>query len=297
MSARVLSHATLAGIAFMIASMQIVAANDAIAKFLTQLLPVMMVVFLRTFTQSVFLALLLAVRRQLPRRRAIFSRMQIARGALWWAASVLFFITISKYDIPGALALFFAGPLFIALTAPLFLKERFEPKLLGAALLGFAGALLIISPGTGSLQLGMLPALLGGICYASYLMATRHTTLDVTLLPEEVAFSAGMWASLLGLPLAILLWVPMDVTLWLVALAMGACSALGHVLLAMACQRVHASKLAPYAYTEMFGAVLFSYVLFATLPVAGAWLGIALVIGGGIAAALRGKQDKLDAVV
>ncbi len=290
-------RATLVGVTLMVVSMQVVAANDALAKYLTIVLPVMLVVFLRTFFQTFFLALFLAMRRQVPRRRAIFNKMQLARGILWWWASVLFFWTISRYDIPGALALFFAGPLFIALTAPFLLKERFEPRLLGAALLGFGGTILIIRPDSDMLQLGMLPALLGGICYAIYLMGTRHVSLDRTLLAEEVAFSAGLWASVLGLPLAIWFWSPMNVMLVLVALVMGACSALGHVMLALACQRVRASKLAPYVYTEMIGAILFSFVLFATLPATGTWLGIVLVVGGGLVAALRDRPTQIDPIV
>ena len=275
MSLTVPDRSALVGIALMVLAMQAVPVTDALAKLLSQSLPVLMVVFLRTFAQSLFLIMYNMATKggNLPGRNSIVGRRHVLRGFLWWISTVLFFTAIRDHDIPGALALFFTGPVFVAATAPLLLRERFDARFLLAALAGFVGALFILSPDLESLEVGMLPALAAGVCYGSYLMATRHAAQDKALAAGEIAFGAGFWASVIGLPAAILLWDPPTVQAWGIILAMGACSAIGHVLIALACQRTSASKLSPFTYTEMFGAVVASYLIFGTLPGGGAWVG------------------------
>lgn len=289
----------LAGIALMVAAMQCVPVTDAIAKLVSQSLPVMMVVFLRSAAQGVFLLSfgVAAKRGGLPSRRSLFARSHVFRGFLWWISSVLFFSAIRDHDIPAALALFFTGPVFVAATAPLVLKERFDRRFLFAALAGFVGALFVLSPDLSGLQLGLLPALLGGICYGSYLMATRHAAQDRGLGAAEVALGASAWASVFGLPAAIWLWEPAGAEVWQLVAAMGAMSALGHLLIALASQRTDASRLAPYWYTEMFGAVVASYFIFATLPGPSVWVGIAMIIAAGIWATAAARQRPVDAIV
>lgn len=290
----------LAGICLMVAAMQVVATNDAFAKELSQYLPVLLVVFLRPAFQSVFLLTFLGASRQPLRFRIVLGKRHILRGFLWWLSTMLFFFAIRDNDIPEALALFFTGPLFMAVTAPLFLKERFEPRFVGAAAVGFAGALLILQPAGDVLDPVLLLSLLAGISYSGYFMATRHAAHDRRLSATEVALGGGLWASLFGLPFAV--WQLGSFSLYLVvlAVAMGFMSALGHLLIAMACQRVEASNLAPYTYTEMVGAVVASFLLFGTLPAGGSWLGIVLIVSGGAWAALdtrHRRPEDLDQVV
>ena len=287
----------LIGIVMMIVAMQVVPINDALAKVMSQSLPVLLVVFMRTFAQSIFLTLFNGIVRRWPRPRVIWRRQHALRGFLWWIATVLFFYAIRDHDIPGALALFFTGPVFVACAAPLVLKERFDIRFFLAALGGFVGAIIILQPTAGELQLGLLPALLSGVCYGSYLMATRHAALDKELAAGEIAFGAGFWASVCGLPFALFVWQSPTAELWLLIAVMGICSACGHIFIALACQRTAASKLAPYTYTEMVGALIASYFIFGTVPPLSVGFGIALIVVSGAWAAVAARQRPVDAIV
>ena len=288
----------LVGIALMVAAMQAVPFTDALAKLLTQTLPVMMVVFMRTFAQSIFLvAAKVVATGKLPTKNSITGRRHVLRGFLWWLATALFFFTIKSHDIPAALAIFFAGPIFIAATAPMILGERFDPRFLAAAMAGFVGVLVVLNPDFSSFKLGLLPALLSGFCYGGYIMATRHVAQDRKLGAGEIAFGAGFWASALCLPFVIYFWSWPTAQGWIAIMAMGALSALGHLLIALACQRTDATKLSPYTYTEMIGAVVASMLLFGTLPEPGVWLGIFIIVATGIWGAIVSKQKAVDAIV
>jgi drug/metabolite transporter (DMT)-like permease len=286
----------LVGIALMIAAMQVVSLNDALAKILVLSLPVAFVAAMRPITQSMFLLGHVGVSRGPLRMRELANKVHVLRGFLWWLATVLFFYAIQDSDIPVVLALFFAGPLFVALSAPLFLREPFEARFVIAAGVGFIGALIILWPSGATYTPKMPVALLSGISYSGYLMATRHVSQRRNLSATEIALGAGIWASLLSLPLAV--WQlseaadNLNAQLILLICGMGFLSALGHWLIAMASQRVSATNLAPYTYTELFGAIVASLVIFGTLPSSGAWLGIALICGGGVWAALKSRQRK-----
>lgn len=292
----------LVGIAFMVLAMQVVPLNDAVAKLMTAIIPVLMVVFLRTCMQCLFLALFNLVRLRAPvARAAVFNRHQALRGMLWWLATLCFFVAIKDHSIPAALALFFTGPIFMAVAAPLLLRERFDFRILLAALASFAGVLCILRPDAATWQPGILWSLLAGVCYGLYLMATRHVALqDSKISAGDIAFGAAFWASVFGLPLALYAWDGLPLSTWWMLVVMGLSSAAGHFLIAAACQRTSASNLAPYHYTEMIGALVFSYLLFNSLPTAAVWAGIALIVASSIWVAATRRTEPggpADAIV
>jgi len=63
---------------------------------------------------------------------------------------------------------------------------------------------------------------------------------------------------------------------------MGLVSAVSHMLLITAFRLAEASSLAPLVYLELLGSTLFGLLVFGQIPAPVTWLGIALIVAGGL---------------
>ena len=292
-----MKSAPVAGAALMFAAMQIAPVTDALAKLLVVQWEhsAFQVAWARSLLQAAALAplaLLLPPRPTHPTHPArsavaapVRSRPKLRdglakhapRGICWAGATLFFFLSLEKNTLPSALALLFVAPVAVTVFAPVFLGEKVRPQEIAATLAGFGGAILVLQPGA-EFSPSLLFALLAGICYAGYILLTRHAA-DGS--PARTVFFAGMFAALALLPFALWQWKTPVADALLAALAMGGLSALSHWMIARACVFAPASALAPLLYSEIIGATIVSYALLAELPNATAWGGIAIIIAGG----------------
>lgn len=279
------------GMLLMALAMQIVPVSDALAKFIsgTHGYAAAQTAWARCAFGALFLALFVARGSGVPGPRRWWSalRPHWLRGACWAGATMFYFIAISQNPLPSSLALLFVAPLFVACSAPFFLGERFSPRLLAAACVGFFGVLIIVRPSADGFSPSLLWALMSGLCYGGYLMATRGARMR----PAQTAFMAMVTGGILLLPAAAWTWRAPDMDAWLLMAAMGCVSALGHFLIAKACEKADASQIAPFVYTEMASATALSYFWFRELPDLFAACGIALVIAAGVYAAMSGVSQ------
>ena len=106
--------------------------------------------------------------------------------------------------VPVTVALIYTQPFFTAIIAYLTKKEKITLQKLAIVITGMLGAFLasgITTPSELSLNLGILPALLGGFLYAVYLYLKRTQKKDYT--PLQALFNTFLFATpitlLLGL--------------------------------------------------------------------------------------------------
>jgi drug/metabolite transporter (DMT)-like permease len=99
-----------------------------------------------------------------------------------------------------------------------------------------------------------------------------------------------MLGTLLLTPLAISHWSwPAGEALVLI-LAMGALSTVCHFLVIAAFRHAETAVLSPLIYLELVTAVAFGWFTFSELPGASAFIGIALIVAGGLAALLAERR-------
>ena len=124
------------------------------------------------------------------------------RNSIHFVGQVLWVYSIGALTLATVFAIEFTMPMWTALLAWLFLKERLSfPRLVMLAL-GLAGVLLILRPGGGSFHPAMLAMILGSLCYASsFIFTKRLTSTDSTL---AVLF----WMALIQMPLALATSIP-----------------------------------------------------------------------------------------
>ena len=260
-----------------------VAMMDALAKILSATLPVMQVNWARFFFHFLFVApMVLALRRQLSLRALVRGQrahlgLHVVRGLLLAASSFCFFFAISENPVPDALAIFFVEPLIVMIFARLFIGEKFNARLLVAAVCGLLGVLIILRPGMAATGYNwkILFSLAAACCFAGYIVSARYAA------GHTPAVFTSWTTALFGLlPISLIMlftWQTPSGREWLLMAAVGCLSGLGHTFIILAVRYAAASYVAVLHYAEVPIAALISWLLFAHLPDAWVWAGVVII--------------------
>jgi drug/metabolite transporter (DMT)-like permease len=254
---------------------------DGSAKWLVQTVPVLVVVWLRFLTQTVIAsALLFPIRgRALVRTRHL--RWHLVRGLMFVAMTGMNFWALQFLQLTVTASIFFMVPILVALASAPLLGEKLDAKRWAAILVGFAGVLVIVRPGSASFHPAMLLSVANAVLYAAFNMMTRK--LAAYDPPETIQFLPAVVASVVLAPFALAVWQsPPGWFEWLLLCLMGVFGGTGHYLLAMAHRYAPASTLAPFLYQQILYMALFGYLVFGSVPDPAVWFGAAIVIASGL---------------
>ncbi|MGE0765803.1 MAG: DMT family transporter [Hyphomicrobiaceae bacterium] len=106
--------------------------------------------------------------RQLP--------LLTARSVIHFVAQYAWLVAVTLIPLAQLFAIEFTAPLWTALLAPLFLKERLSGTRLLAAALGFVGILTVVSPGSIAIGPGTIYAFVAAVGFALHYLMTKHLT-------------------------------------------------------------------------------------------------------------------------
>ena len=141
----------------------------------------------------------LRVRRRLElrphRRDLVYLRSLFGVGAMDTSFFAVQALSLVQHNVLGLLQ-----PVFVALLAPLLLRERMHALVLLSLVLAGAGALLVIAPGAEFTAVPLMPALLG--IASALLSALAHMMIRRTAAsehPEVVVFHFAVHSTLFGL--------------------------------------------------------------------------------------------------
>ena len=269
----------------MLGAMAIIPVMDATAKLLSERFHTVQLVWARYFFH-----LLLFLPFVLWRHGARVVRpgrpvLQVVRGSLLMVSTGLFFIAIAFMPLADALAVVFVYPFIVTALSPVVLGERVGIWRWGAVAVGFVGTVIIIRPGLGVVSVGVPFALAAGTVYACYVLSTRKLAgVDPPLV--TLAFT-GLVGAVVSSALVPFFWITPEPGDWPLMLLMGFCAAVGHFAIILAHEKATAAQLAPIGFSEIVSASLLGYLYFGDFPDAVTWLGIAIVVAGGVVISLR----------
>lgn len=268
------------GVAMLIASMACFAASDALAKKLTTRLPVLEVTWFR------YIALMLTVLPLLRRDRRVLRSghlaWQIGRALGMIGSAILFILALGRLPIADATAMVFASPLFVTVLSALLLRERVAALRWAILMLGFAGVLVVMRPGSSAFQAAALLPLGSSIAWAIAIICTRKVseTDGVAVTMTHSALIGCVLLTVMAIPVFV---APTAFELLLVlAMATAWCGA--QWLTVQAYHRAEASTLAPFAYSQLLFATVIGVTAFGQWPDAFAFAGIGLILCCGAAA-------------
>lgn len=108
-------------------------------------------------------------------------RWHLARNLAHFTGQNLWFYALALIPLAQLMALEFTSPIWVALLAPLILNERLTRIQALAALLGFAGVLLVVRPDFANFSPPMLAAAVAAIGFAGSALFTRKLTRTATI--------------------------------------------------------------------------------------------------------------------
>ena len=254
------------------------------AKLLGDAYHVLQIVFFRSLFALVPMLVPLW-REGLSRLRTRRPVAHALRALVGIASLALYFLAYQLMPLADAYAIGYAAPLFItALSVPL-LGEKVGLRRWSAVLVGFAGVLVMVRPGTAVFDVVALVPLGGALLYAVVAILVRmlsRTEASVTI----VVYYALTTVLVTGLVLPLVWVTPGAGDLALLA-GLGVVGGCAQLCVTEAFRQGELSVVVPLDYSAMVWAVLLGWLFWGDLPDAWIWAGMPLVIASGIYIARR----------
>lgn len=202
-------------------------------------------------------------------------RTCLATGAMFG-----FFYGLSKMPLVNALTIAFTAPLMVTAMSVPFLGEHVGWRRWIAVIVGFAGVVVVLRPGSGMFTLEAVALIIAALCYAGLAVTARK------LAGTESSFSLAVYVVSGPLLISAFL-IPGHYTAptpggWLFFLLAGLCSALAWVGIIGGYRRAPPSILAPFEYTALIGAAAAGYWIWNEIPDRWVITGGVIIIGSGL---------------
>ncbi|MDG4649901.1 DMT family transporter [Roseibacterium sp. SDUM158017] len=215
----------------------------------------------------------------------------LIRGLAVTVAQFCFYLALGRLAFATAATISYSNALFIvALSVPI-LGERVGPFRWSAALVGFAGVVMVMGPGRDAFSFDAVLPLIAAMLYAVAGVTSRLLDEDVPS-PLVNLHSSGVAAlGALGLALATGGFTPIasaaDMA-WIVAMGMFGGTAV--LCLVVSYRMTEPSNLAPFSYAGIPTALLLGWVFFGEAPVQDLFPGAILIVAGGLMIVWRERR-------
>jgi drug/metabolite transporter (DMT)-like permease len=272
-----------------ILSMVFLALAGTFSKLIIHTVPACTLVFGEYFTALLFILPLVFYRGMAKTLKTKRWGLHLVRDVGGGLSYLAFLYSLQSVPLVNATLLLNTAPLWVPFVLYFWLKERITSKLWGGIILGFVGIILILKPqGHDFVHAGTLFALIAGIIYGFTIVCLR--LLSKTESPIAMYFYLMLVNSIIMFPFAVTSFHLISMYEFIVILAAGASVFLAQGLIIIAFQYAKASTIAPMVYMGVVFAGLFGYIFFHQVPDFIAFIGIALVIGGGVATLVMEKR-------
>lgn len=275
-----------AGALAMVGSALFFAGMSAAVKAASASLPNAMVVF---FRNAVALAALLpwALRGGKAALRTRQLPGHLVRSLSGLAAMYCFFYAIAHMRLADAVLLNYALPLLLPLVERVWLGEPVPARLWPPLLVGFAGILIILRPGSAVFEPAALLALAAAGLAAIAQVGIRRLT-ETEPVTRIVFYFSSIGTLVSALPLAGV-WKAPSPPAWIALVTSGLFAIFGQLLLTRAYSRAPAGQVGPFLYTGVVFSGAIDWLVWRTLPDALFVLG-ALIVTASAILALRLRE-------
>lgn len=289
----------LAPFAMALAGVAMMSAMDAFMKGAALAIGAFSAALLRAaIATGIAAPLWLARRKHWPDAATL--KLHLLRGVCSAFMGLTFFYALTKLPIAETIAISFVAPLIALYLAAILLGEQVTRRAIGASLISFAGALVIVGArlGQGEMDgdamLGFASILVSTVLYALNFIIIRQQSQRAGPL-EVAAFHGGVSMVVLGIA-APWFFVAPPAAIQPNLLAAGLLTVGGAMAIAWAYARAEAQALLPVEYSGFVWAALFGWLFFAETVGIGTLAGVALIVIGTWIAATKARAPALSLI-
>ncbi len=255
-------------------------ALDLFAKALLADYSLEQFVFLRSIVGLLFFFIIARWYGGFSSLRSSRWRWHVLRTVLATGSMFGFFYGLMYMPLVNALTLAFTAPLIVTALSVPFLGEHVGWRRWTAVVIGFAGVLIILRPGTGQFNFAAISVLGSAVCYAGLAITARK------LAGTESSFALSVYV-LAGPLIASIFTIggdyrPPDATGWLLFVLAGLSSAGAWIGIVGGYRRAPPALLAPLEYTALIGAAAAGYWIWDEVPDRWVVVGALTIIGSGL---------------
>lgn len=274
-----LPSAVVAAVVFMFVAGILSSVLHVGVRFLSQRLPTIEIVFLRTALSMLVMFPFIIV----PGRAAWRTSkpgMHLFRGVVSVLSMSMWYHALATMPLADATALGMTTSIFVVLGAAFWFREQVGIERWLAVLIGLLGAIVVLRPGSGVISWSAIAAIASSALWAwSLLMmkalARYESPLTVTFYqPLAIAPLAGI--ATIGS------WVTPNLTELTILIGMAAAASGSNYCATRALHLADASITSPIDYMKLLWTVTWGYALFGEIPAVSTWAGAALIIGASV---------------
>lgn len=189
---------------------------------------------------------------------------------------ILLFAATGLMPVGDATAISFVNPLFTMVFAILFLGERVGIWRWGAAVLGLAGALVIMQPGTDAFQPAALLALTAAAVIGAeitFIKALSGTEPPLRLLAMSNIGAFTLMSMIVGF-----FWQMPTPDQWMQLLGIGVFLLFSQLFFLVGIRMAEVTVAGPIFYTTLVFAAIFGWLFFEEIPTLASYIGAAMII-------------------
>lgn len=270
--------------------------QDVLMKILLDDYSLWVLIAVRMIVSIVLLSTLIACLDERHRFRTPNFGIHLIRGFIMAICFIAFYAALPLLGLATIATITYSFPLFTAVLAAVFLKETVGWKRSLALVVGFAGVVVAIRPGSDVFDPVTLLPLITAVTYAVSLIMLRRmgeseSTYTVAL---HTSITFCSFILLLGYVLGLMLgevpgyehlnweWRLPPIEDAAILLLLGLCGVTGITLISKAYQIGPASFMAPFDYVYLAWAALLGFLIWDVLPDGYTMVGMMLIVGAGI---------------
>ena len=274
----------------------LMALGDALVKLASAELTLWQIYLCRSLVAVPLLAVLLWRRRSglWPKSPGWVYLRSLLLVLMW----IVYYAALPRLSLSLAATALYTTPLFIALFSALAIGEPVGPRRWLAILVGFAGVLTVLRPGSEAFSWFMLLPVLGAVFYAVAMILTRSKCRGETPLALALALNVSLLVAGLVMtgvlaavdpaprqvsadPFVLGSWGVMGLREWGLVVLLGLLIAVYSACVANAYQVAAPAVVGTFDYAYLVFAALWGFVLFAEVPDAATLAGMVLIAGAG----------------